>query len=172
MSDKFYNNIFLAIYEYTSSYLDNIIKNHSGKFDENTLNIINEDKDSLDKFIMNERTNENYITKAYSYARKKQIYLNLYNIIKFVLKSYLITYLLTSHGQLVIFKVSDDDYIPKLFLSVFPKDLNTKDEEIYYINASIDTIYSINGTLDTSINKYYNANCFICKNYIFVFEYI
>ena len=34
MSDKFYNNIFLAIYEYTSSYLDNIIKNHSGKFDE------------------------------------------------------------------------------------------------------------------------------------------
>ena len=132
----------------------------------NTLNIINEDKDALDKFIMNERTNENYITKAYSYARKKQIYLNLYNIIKFVLKSYLITYLLTSHGQLVIFKVSDDDYIPKFFLSVFPKDLNTKDEEIYYINASIDTIYSINGTLDTSINKYYNhRRCDIDINY-------
>ena len=127
-------------------YFEIITSFYKNKFDENIIYTINEDR----KNIINL-----YITNSWKkgdvFYRIKKVYLFLYIIAKFIIKTYMINFLLNSHGQLVIYnhfyfnenwdlddkylkKIYDHEYA-KFFLSVFPKNLYTKDEDIYSVNG-------------------------------------
>lgn len=159
------------------------LEKYNKYYDNETILQMKKDEKYLSSNSFNEEMNK--------YLKKKKIILNILLLIKFILKTVMIFYLINSFGQIVIFNTNKTNFTKNIrfgdhqlayhFFTVLPKDIYTKDSDIYSVNGEFklenmkyreqyNDLYYTKGMCDIDIN-YEKLSCGTkCENILKNFQ--